>query len=109
MKKIDVRYIGDEHTIYIWVRPIEAPPTGGHKALKNEDFIDHHDKVLRQSYYKQVTEKRLTQRYLDRVSVPMPATRAEIAHNEALGVNKKRSIPQIEDKPLWRIPIVDEE
>lgn len=108
MKKIDVQYVGDELTTYIWVRPVPKPETGGHKALKNEDFIDHDDLILRNSYYKQVVEKRLRDRYLARVTNPAAPSPEEVASNKAMGIGRHHSIPQVEDKPLTRIPIIED-
>lgn len=104
MKKIAVQYTEEEHTTYIWVRPIPKPASGGHKALKNEDFIDHDDLMLRNSYYKQVVERNLTERYLRRVANPQTMTATEIAHNRAMGGGTRHSVPYVPNKPLYTIP-----
>lgn len=108
MKKIEITYIGDDQPVYVWVRPVPPPETGGHKALKNEDFIDHQDLIDRNSYYKQVTEKHLAQRYLDRVNKRIPASKAEKQWNKQASINKRFGVPQINDEPIRRIPTVED-
>lgn len=104
MKQITVTYIENKLTDYIWVRPVPKPLSGGHKALKNEDFIDHDDLMFRHSYYEQVVAKRLAERYVKRVTrSELPP--AEVASNERFGVGRRHAIPQIPDRPLISIPI----
>jgi hypothetical protein len=106
VKKIKVQFVDSEYTDYVWVRPIPKPASGGHKALKNEDFIDHDDLILRNSYYKQVVEKRLSERYFARVANPTPPSTAELENNKVLGMGRNHAIPEIPDKPLYRIPTI---
>ena len=104
--KIKVKYIASEYTEYVWVKPVPKPESSGHKALKNEDFIDHTDWLMRHSYYTQVIEKRMIEKYMSKPSLP-PSPR-EVAASKEMGIGKYHTIGQTEDKPLHRIPVVDE-
>lgn len=112
MTKIQVKYIDTSKpfTNYVYVRTIRPPRIVGHQALKNMDFIDHDYVLDSYAYYKQVTQKRIMERYgmINLYTyIPGGLPEDEVEHNESLGINKNHTIKIIEDVPLLRIPIID--
>lgn len=72
----------------------------GHKALKNEDFIDHDYWPMIYEHYKQVTEKNILERYSIKA-----ATIAVSSYIEAPAVIVQRTaVNQVRNVPLYRIP-----
>lgn len=106
--KINVTFIESEYTDYVWVKPIPKPPTGGHKALKNEDFIDHDDLMFRISYYQQIVAKRIAERYLTSKTPPTQQTHQQEAFNKQMGIGRRHIIQDMPSEPLYRLPVAED-